>query len=68
MNKFERLTRSAKDYVEIKTVDTNGWIVLDSQVNVFLDAESKVSGAREVLFTQLVLSYLQQSKIYFLLI
>lgn len=38
-------TWSAKDNVEIKTIDTNAGVVLDTQINVFLDTETKVSGA-----------------------
>ena len=34
---------TAKHNVEVHAIDTNRWIVLDSQVDVFLDAEPKVS-------------------------
>ena len=50
----------AQDDVEVHTVDTNGGIVLDAQVDVLLDAEAKVSVVREVLATQFVLTNLQQ--------
>lgn len=52
------LTWATKNDVEVQTVDTNAWIVLDTQINVFLDTKTKVTGAREVLFAQLVLTYL----------
>jgi hypothetical protein len=38
-------SRTSEHDVEVKTIDTNAGIVLDSQVNVFLDTESKVSCA-----------------------
>jgi len=53
------LTRAAQDDVEVQTIDTDGGIVLDAQIDVFLDAEAKVAGGGEVLATQLVLAHLQ---------
>ena len=35
--------RSAENNVEIHTVDTDGGVVLDTQIDVFLDSETKVS-------------------------
>jgi hypothetical protein len=46
--------RSAKHDVEVQTVNTDARIVFDTQVDVFLDAEAEVSGAREVVPPQLV--------------
>lgn len=46
--------RSAQNDEKIKTVDTNGWIVFDTQVDVFLNAKTEVSCVREILFSQLV--------------
>jgi len=51
---------SAEDNIEVKTIDTNAGVVLDAQVNVFLDAESKVSSTREIVSPQLVFSHLKQ--------
>lgn len=51
--------RSAKDNVKVHTVDTDGGIVLDAQIDVFLDAEAKVAILAEVLATQLVLTDLK---------
>jgi hypothetical protein len=34
----------AEDDVEVQTVDTNTRVVLNSQVNVFLDTETEVAG------------------------
>lgn len=50
---------STENNIEVKSIDTNAWVVLDSQVNMLLDAETKISSAWEVVFPQLVLSYLQ---------
>lgn len=41
--------------VEVHTVDTNTGVVLDTQVNVFADTETEVTGLGEVLLSQLVL-------------
>lgn len=54
------LTWAAKYNVEIKTVDTDARIVLDTQVNVFLNAEAKVSSSGEVLLPQFVLTNLEK--------
>lgn len=54
-------TRSAHAAVKVHSVDTDGRIVLDVQVNVLLDTESKVSGRREVRFLQFVLPDLESS-------
>merc|ERR1719462_720824 len=51
--------RPAEDDKEVHTVDTNAWVVLDSQVNVLLDAEAKVAIVGEVLLPQLVLLHLE---------
>ena len=53
----------AEDDVEVHAVDADGRVVLDAQVDVFLDAETEVSVVREVLATQLVFSDLKQKKI-----
>lgn len=47
-------TWASQDNVEVQTVDTDGWIVLDAQVNVFLDTETEVTAGREVVASQLV--------------
>ena len=36
-------TGTAKDNIEVHTVNTDGRIVLDTQIDVFLDAETKVA-------------------------
>ena len=51
--------RAAEDNVEVHTIDTDMGIVLDSQIDVFLDTETKVSILREVLTTQLVFTDLK---------
>lgn len=57
--KSKMLTWAAENDVEVKTIDTDGGIVLDAQIDVFLDAETKVAGGGEVVATQLVLAHLQ---------
>jgi hypothetical protein len=37
-------TWPAEDDVEVQTIDTNTRVVLNSQVNVFLDTETEVAG------------------------
>ena len=48
------LTWATKDNVKVQTIDTNGWIVLDTKINVFLDAKAKVASVTEVVLPQLV--------------
>lgn len=47
-NKFKlqlkKHTWSAQDNKKVHAVDTNAWIVSDTQINVFLDTETKVTG------------------------
>ena len=59
----DKLTWSAEDDVEVHTVDTNAGVVLDAQINVFLDTEAEVAGVAEVVSSQLVLTYLGKMKI-----
>ena len=49
----------AQDDVEVHTVDADGWIVLDAQVDVLLDAEAEVTVVGEVFPSQLVLANLK---------
>lgn len=56
------LTGTTQDNVEVKTVDTDGWIVLDPQIDVFLDTETEVSVLREVFASQLVFSDLEEER------
>lgn len=48
------LTRSGHARIEIHSVDTNRRIVLDTEINVFADTETKVASLREVALAQLV--------------
>jgi len=43
------------DAVEVHSVNTNGRVVLDAQVDVLRDTETKVTSLREVPLPQLVL-------------
>ncbi len=45
---------ATEDDVEVQTVDTDRRVVLDTQVDVFLDAEAEVARVAEVLAAQLV--------------
>ena len=54
-------TSSVHDNVEVHTVDTDTWVVLDTQVNVFVNTETEVTSGREVLGSQLVFLDLQTS-------
>merc|ERR1712008_573209 len=49
----------AEDDKEVHAVDANAWVVLDSQVNVLLDAEAEVAVVGEVLLPQLVLLHIE---------
>ena len=59
----EWLTWAAEDDVEVHTVDTNAGVVLDTQINVFLDTETEVTGLAEVSSPQFVLTDLQEVSI-----
>ena len=58
--------RSAEDNIKVETIDTNARIVLDTQVNVFLDTETEVAGVGEVLLSQFVFTDLiiQQNRLF----
>ena len=47
---------SAEDNIKVETIDTNARIVLDAQVDVFLNAETEVARVGEVLLSQFVLT------------
>lgn len=53
------LSRASQDNEKVHTVDTDAGIVLDAQVNVLLDTETKVSGGAEVGSLQFVFLDLQ---------
>ena len=50
--------RSAKDNIEVHAINTNGRIVLDTQINVFLDTETEVAILGKVITTQLIFTNL----------
>merc|ERR1719228_1202799 len=52
---------SSHYHVEVHTIDTDAWIILDAKINVFLDTKSKVSILGEVLPSQFVLLNLQST-------
>ncbi|KAH3687735.1 hypothetical protein WICPIJ_001286, partial [Wickerhamomyces pijperi] len=54
-------TWSTHDNVEVHTVNTDRWVVLDTQVNVFVNTETEVTSGREVSGLQLVFLDLQTS-------
>ena len=47
-------------HVEVQAVNTNARVILDPQVDVFLDPKAKVSSIWEVIFSQLILSHLRR--------
>lgn len=53
------LTRASQNNVKIETVNSDGRVVLDAQIDVFLNTEAEVAILREVLSSQLVLSDLK---------
>lgn len=54
-----QLTWPAQHNVKVQTVDTDRRIVLDTQINVFLDTETKVAGGGEVVTSQLVFAHFE---------
>ena len=50
---------TAKDHIKVHTIDTDGGIVLDSQVDMLLDTEAEVTVQTEVFTAQLVFTDLQ---------
>ena len=52
------LTWASKNNVEVHAVDTNTRVILDAQINVFLNTKSKVASVREIVLPQLVLTHL----------
>jgi hypothetical protein len=55
----DTVTGTAHDAEEIHTVDTDGGIVLDTKIDVFLDTETEVAGSREVASQKFVLLNLE---------
>lgn len=51
----DTLTRSGHAAVEVHSVNTNGRVVLDTQVDVLRDTETKVASLGEVALAELVL-------------
>lgn len=55
-----KLTWSLENDKEIQTKDTNGWVVFDAQVNVFLNTKAKIAVLGEVVTTQFILPDLEE--------
>ena len=55
---------AVQDNVEIHTIDTDGRIVFQSKIDVFLNTESEVAGVGEVLTVQFVFLYLNMDNVY----
>ena len=53
---------AAQDDVEVHTVDTDGGVVLDTQIDVLLDAKAEVAVLAEVLTAELVLADLNDKR------
>ena len=54
------VTWATEDDVEVHAVDADGRVVLDTEINVFLDTKPKVSRVGEIVSPQLVLTHLKQ--------
>lgn len=52
-------TRSSDLDIEVHTIDTSAWVVLDPEINVLLNAEPEATLSSEVLVLKLVLLDLQ---------
>ena len=50
---------AVQDDVEVHTIDTDGRIVFQSKIDVFLNTESEVAGVREVFTVQFVFFHLK---------
>lgn len=50
----DTLTRSGHAAVEIHAVNTNSWVVLDTEIDVFADSETKVASLGEVALAELI--------------
>merc|ERR1712168_156805 len=50
---------SSQHNVEIHSVDTNTWVVLDAQIDMFRNTKAKVSSSGEVSLSQLIFLHLQ---------
>jgi hypothetical protein len=51
----DTLTWAGHADVEVHTVDTDSWVVLDTEINVLGDTETEVTGLGEVALAELVL-------------
>lgn len=51
----DALTRAGHAAVEVHAVDTDGRVVLDTEIDVLADTEAKVTGLAEVTLAELVL-------------
>ena len=51
--------RATSNQIGRLTINACGWVILDTQVNVLIDAKPKVACVTEVASEQLVLLYLQ---------
>lgn len=51
----DALTTATHADVEIHSVDSNSWVVLDAEIDVLGDSETEVTGLREVALAELVL-------------
>lgn len=58
-NRLLIFTWPAKHNIKIKTINSNRRIILDSQVNMLLDAKTKVTWSREIITTQFIFTNLQ---------
>jgi hypothetical protein len=62
LKKYCVITWSTQHNIEVKTIDSNAGVILDTQVNVLLDAKSKVATVRKIVFPQFILPDLRYIK------
>ena len=55
------LTRSGHAGVEVHSVNTNSWVVLDTEIDMFADTETEVASLREVALAELIFLNLQST-------
>ena len=58
MHEYTNMPVSSTHHVEVQSIDADARVILDAQVNVFLDTKAEVPGVGEVVFPQLVLTHL----------
>lgn len=56
---LDAITFASQNYEEVHAIDTDGWIILDAEINVLVNAETKIASVGEVGTLQLVFLHAQ---------